>query len=138
MNPGNPRHGKTIMEIYEKISVQGGYRPDAPFYNTVSGDLFVNKGGEPGTVHLLPWRTYGPPSASDVADAYGSYVFGALHETFHLAAKNHFNDEQMMRAAYKIAGKEIPKKMVGSTNVSDWSALFDDELLKHCPKPTPP
>ena len=133
-NPGNPRHGKTIMEIFGKIEKQGGYQLDARFYNTVSGDLFVTKGGQPATVHLLPWNTYGTPTAYDIREANRNYIYGALHETFHLAGKGGFDDEQLLRAAYDLANKAIPKHMENSKNSLNWSAMFDDELMQHCPK----
>ena len=133
-NPGNPRHGKTIMEIFGKIEKQGGYQLDARFYNTVSGDLFVTKGGQPATVHLLPWNTYGTPTAYDIREANRNYTYGALHETFHLAGKGGFDDEQLLRAAYDLANKAIPKHMENSKNSLNWSAMFDDELMQHCPK----
>ncbi len=130
--PRNPLHGKTIVEIYEKITRQGGYHNDARFFNTVSGDLFVNKGGEPATVHLFPERSYGPPNAWSVNYARRNYIYGALHETFHLAGKGGYNDQQMVEAAYALAGKQLPNRSPDA--VFDWSTNFDDELLKYCPK----
>jgi YD repeat-containing protein len=130
--PQNPLQGKTVMELFEKISKQGGYRTDARSANTVSGDLSNTDGRYPATVHLLPWNTYGHPTAYQIDSANRNYIYGALHETLHLAGKGWLLDYQLAKAAYSIAGKKLP-----DTPISDyraWSDRFDRELMILCPK----
>ena len=73
------------MDLFESISKQGGYKTDARFTNTVSGDLSNTSGRDPATVHLSPWNTYGAPTAYQIDSANRNYIYGALHETLHLA-----------------------------------------------------
>ena len=100
---------------------------------TVSGDLFAN-GALPGTVHITPYRTIGRTAgAQEAASAQARYAYVALHETFHRARQGGYNDEQMARAAYSLAGQQAPK--YGQDDVMKWSGRFDDFLKQHCPRP---
>jgi RHS repeat-associated protein len=135
---GKYPHANTISDAIDMISKAGGYQLDGKDYHTVSGDLFYKGGGaQPGTVHLIPFRTFGTPSAANVAYAQGYYAYGGLHETFHLARQGGYDDELMATAAFSLAGKKLPTppaNLDGYGRAAFFSALFDDELLKHCPK----
>ncbi len=126
--PQNPLQGKNVMDLFEKISKQGNYQVDARFWNTVSGDISNNS----ATVHLSPWNTYGAPSAYQIDSANRNYIYGALHETLHLAGKGWLLDNQLAEAAYSIAGKKLPD--IPKDDFKAWSTAFDNELMKHCPK----
>lgn len=105
---GNYPHLKTIMEGYEKITApgQGGYVFKTGGYDTVSGNLFAN-GALPGTVQLLQSGQFHPPSAKETAFYQAIYAYKAVHETFHLASQNGYDDEQMATAAYSLAKRKM-------------------------------
>ena len=136
----NNPHISTFWDGFEKISNAGGYRlvsdsDDISLRNmnggSVRGDLFAN-GEKPGTVYLARFRQFDLPTAKVIAAAQASYAYRALHETFHLARRYGYTDEQMARAGYSIAGKVPPN--YAPTDILNWSARFDDFLGKHCPK----
>jgi YD repeat-containing protein len=136
---GNYPHLKTIMEGYEKITApgQGGYVFKTGGYDTVSGNLFGN-GASPGTVQLLQSGQFHPPSAKETAFYQAIYAYKAVHETFHLASQNGYDDEQMATAAYSLAKRKmepVPANITGLARASIFSSRFDDELKKHCAYP---
>jgi hypothetical protein len=134
---GNYPRINTIMEGYERITGPkgGGYILKQYFYDTVDGDLFAN-GARPGTVWLVPNRLNGSSmSARRIAEFQADYAWTALHETFHLGKQGGYSDEQMAAAAYVLARMKLPEtKRQGLERVLFYSAVFDDEFKKHCPK----
>ena len=128
---------KTIMEGFDLIESKGKYILKQFAYDTVDGDLFAY-GARPGSVWLVPNRTYGPPTAKQFAEYQADYAYTALHETFHLGKQGGYTDEQMADAAYSLAGKQLPQppkgKDEGYSRATFYSGLFDEELMKHCPK----
>ena len=123
------------MEGFDKISSQGGYVLTQVPFDTVSGDLFA-RGALPGTVLLIPNRTYGPATPRQTAFFQADYAYTALHETFHLGKQGGYSDEQMATAAYSLAGKLLPSTtQTGYGRATFFSDKFDKELMKHCPKP---
>ena len=138
MFAGNYPHIKTVMEGYEKITTPpkgGGYIHKQFVYDTVDGDLFAN-GARPGSVWLVPNRGYGSSmSEQRVAEFQADYAWTALHETMHLGKQGHYNDEQLAAAAYALAGLTLPTTdKTGLERANFYSAKFDDQLIKYCPK----
>jgi len=136
-------HMTNFWEGYEMITEAGGYQlitipPQEPSLanllggGTVRGDLFAN-GAKPGTVYLAAWNTFNiPPKAQDIANGQASYAYKALHETFHLARQGGYTDEQMARAACKLANVPAPNFM--PNQIAAWSSTFDLHLGAHCPR----
>jgi hypothetical protein len=115
---GDSPHLKTIMEGYQKITApgQGGFVFKKEGYDTVSGNLFAN-GALPGTVQLLQNGQFHPPSAEETAFYQAMYTYKAVHEIFHLASRNGYDDEQMATAAYSLAKRSmnpVPANKTGS------------------------
>ena len=137
MFAGNYPHINTIMEGYEKITGPkgGGYILKQHPYDTVDGDLFAN-GARPGQVWLVPNRQYGSSmSAQRIAEFQDDYAWTALHETFHLGKQGGYDDEHMAAAAYALAGLTLPTtSLTGLDRAYFYTANFDNELMKHCPK----
>ena len=103
-------------------------------------DLFANgmNGTRPGTVFIVPNRLYDPPRVRQTALFQALYAFTALHETLHLGKEGWYDDEQLVTAAYSVAGKTLPKSdLTGFQRVQHFSNLLDDELKLHCPYPQP-
>jgi hypothetical protein len=142
LNPRNSPRAKTILEALDNISSQGGYVLTTGIgYHTVSGDYYVHKetGGATwalsAMVHIIPWYNPSgrPPSARTTAQAQAYYALAALHETFHLAARGGYNDEQMAIAAASLPGAAPGLPKPGS-DVGAFSNYWDHELAKHCPE----
>jgi hypothetical protein len=89
-------------------------------------------------VLLLQSGQFHPPSDKELAFYQGIYAYKAVHETFHLASQNGYDDEQMARAAYSLVGKKmesLPSNLTGLARAAIFSSRFDDELKKHCAYP---
>ena len=131
---GQPQHPhiKCFWDGFQKITNAGGYQLDGVSLNggTVTGDLFAN-GALPGTVHITPFRSFGPPKPADAAKAQRRYAYRALHETLHLARQGGYTDEQLARAACSL--DNVPPPNFSSADILSWSARFDKSLGKHCP-----
>jgi len=129
---GRPQHPHIhcIWDGFQRITNAGGYQldPSIFFGGTVTGDLFAN-GALPGTVHLSPFRSFGPPTPSAAADAQRRYAYRALHETLHLARQGGYSDEELARAACSLAN--VPPPNFDHTNIFMWSGRFDDLLKEH-------
>ena len=129
---GRPEHPhvRCFWEAYQKITDAGGYQLDGVASNagTVTGDLFAN-GALPGTVHITPFRSFGPASPEQAAAAQARYAYKALHETLHLARQGGYSDEELARAACSLAN--VPPPNFDHTNIFMWSGRFDDLLKEH-------
>lgn len=150
MFAGDLAHINTVREGFDKIRSQGDYILKQTAFDTVNGDLFANgvNGTPPGAVWLVPNRGIGSLSAQRIAEFQADYAYTAFHETFHLGKRGWYTDEQMARAAYALAGKDMPETywnamkhqrlpistLTPEERVTVFTTRFDEELMIHCPK----
>lgn len=129
------QNSKTFMEAFDRISSQGGYvahmPPGATHYGgTVDGDAFASRdpghGARPAVAYLHPFRYY---DSLNNAQAQQYYAYNALHETFHLAARSGYNDEDMANVVKKITGWSLPPS---GSPVEKFSQFWGQYLAQHC------
>jgi hypothetical protein len=98
---------------------------------TVDGDAFASQDANrarPATVYLHPFQYFGKLN-NEQAQLF--YAFTALHETFHLAARGGYSDEDMARVVFALTGaKGLPTD--GTKDQMPWSNYWDAYLQKHC------
>lgn len=127
-------HANSMEELLQRIDKAGGFQLDSATYHTVSGDLFAN-GAKPGTVHIIPFKTLGPPNRYHLRQRDDYYAGAGIHEPFHLARQGGYSDKQMAQTAYALANETLPKvpETGGVTEAYKWSQLFDTRLQAKCP-----
>jgi YD repeat-containing protein len=131
------QNSKSFMEAFDRIASQGNYVAElfpemSHAGGTVDGDAFASldpgHGAQPAKVYLHPFQYFHKPNN---AMAQLHYAFTALHETFHLAARGGYTDEDMARVVFALTGK----KGLPSDSTKDqmpWSNYWDDYLQQHC------
>jgi hypothetical protein len=125
------------MEAFDRIASQGGYVASMPagtshYGGTVDGDAFASlegHGARSGTAYLHPFGYFGSltPRTNGQAQLYYSYT--AIHETFHLAARGGYSDEDMAKVVSKITGLASPG---AGSSVERFSQFWDQYLRDHC------
>ena len=131
------QNSNTFMEAFNRIAGQGGYVaeifPDMSHAGgTVDGDAFASldpkHGARPAKVYLHPFQYYTTPNN---AMAQLHYAYTGLHETFHLAARGGYSDEDMARVVFALTGaKGLPPDSM--KDQMPWSDYWNNYLQKHC------
>ena len=63
-----------------------------------------------------------------------SYALASLHETFHLAARGGYSDEEMAKVVFALTGRKgLPSD--GEKDLMKWSDYWDDYLTDYCNAP---
>ncbi len=128
------QNSKSFMEAFDRIASQGGYVASMPagtshYGGTVGGDAFASlegHGARPAVAYLHPFNYFG---RLNNVQAQQYYAFNALHETFHLAARGGYSDQDMARVVAEITGWRAPEK---GSPVERFSQFWDQYLGAHC------
>ena len=128
------QNSKTFMEAFDRIAGQGGYVASMPaglshYGGTVDGDAFASlegHGARPAIAYLHPFGYFG--SLNNV-QAQQYYAYNALHETFHLAARGGYREEEMAKVVSQITGWTVPGS---GSSVERFSQFWDQYLRDHC------
>lgn len=99
---------------------------------TVDGDAFASRdpehGAWPTKVYLHPFQYYTTPN-NPMAQLH--YAYTALQETFHLAVRGGYSDEDMARVVFALTrAKGLPSD--GTKDQMPWSDYWNAYLQKHC------
>jgi len=131
------QNSKSFMEAFDRIAGQGNYVAElfpgmSHAGGTVDGDAFASldpgHGARPAKVYLHPFQYFNNPNNA-MAQLY--YAFTALHETFHLAARGGYSDEDMARVVFALTGnKGLPSD--STKDQMPWSNYWDNYLQQHC------
>jgi hypothetical protein len=130
------QNSKTFIEAFDRIASQGNYIMGissgmSHAGGTVGGDAFASQernGAGPATVYLNPFHYVRTPN-NVMAQLH--YAMTALHETFHLAARGGYSDEDMARVVFAQTGNRgLPAD--DTKDQMPWSNYWDDYLMIHC------
>jgi hypothetical protein len=132
------QNSKTFMEAFDRIAGQGGYVASMPagathYGGTVDGDAFASldpgHGARPAVSYLHPFNYFGSLTQRINTQAQQYYSYIALHETFHLAARGGYNDEDMAKVVSKMTGWALPGQ---GSPVERFSQFWDRYSGEHC------
>ena len=128
------QNSKTFMEAFDRIASQGGFVASMPagtshYGGTVDGDAFASlegHGARPATAYLHPFGYF---SSLNNVQAQQYYAYNALHETFHLAARGGYSEQEMAMVVSQITGWALPGS---GSSVEKFSQFWDQYLGENC------
>ncbi len=139
MNPQQQAHSQTfnLLDVFNTVNNRSGgvvFQPvtvgGRPAGGTVSGA--IGDSAHPPTIHISPITYFNVLPDAGRRYAQYSYAMVAVHESFHLAGRGGYSDQQMAQAVFGLTGAPgLPGK--GST-AWDYSGYWNGVLKSKCPE----
>jgi hypothetical protein len=129
------QNSTSFMEAFDRIAGQRGFVAAIPasvqhYGGTVEGDAFAWQDGQgaKAMAYLHPFQ-YDRQRPGTNEQAQLSYSMRAIHETFHLAARSGYSDQDMAEVVSRITGWTLPGK---GSSVTQYSQFWDEYLNANC------